>query len=207
MTRSRRVVRVGFVILAVLCGSGAGMWADLRNGGFEEQGAYWSSGPPGFVGFDQVEFFDPSPSYAAVLEESQPGNDTYLEQTFQLEPGETTLRFDYRLDVTGPGLPETDYLRVSLDGHVGGVDSTSGLRQSDNFRQGTWSGDILGFLEGPDFTLRFILVGESDNITTTVAIDNVSCAVVPVPGAILLGAVGLSCAAWRLRRGARRSGL
>jgi hypothetical protein len=49
-------------------------------------------------------------------------------------------------------------------------------------------------------TVRLVDLNHTDFGGNDFAIDDISMTVVPVPGALVLGAVGLSCAGWRLRR-------
>jgi len=44
------------------------------------------------------------------------------------------------------------------------------------------------------------LTNEPDGISTSVAIDNVQVSAVPVPGAVVLGSLGVGFAGWMLRR-------
>lgn len=62
--------------------------------------------------------------------------------------------------------------------------------------------DLFGLgLDGLDAALYFDLIGSDDGFLTSVSIDNVQVSVIPVPGALLLGSIGVGLVGWLRRRG------
>jgi hypothetical protein len=200
MREPTAVRRAAVVALAILLSSATSAWAALTNGDFEAGGAFWTV-ISGTVLFSIDEGAPPGDGVATMLE-----NDLYVagaslssfEQTFTVEPGDAILSFDYALTLEGSGGPETDYLKVSVNGVVYDVASTEGAEYAGDFLAGSWSHPVSGGAA----TLAFLLIGEEDVFRTFVAIDNVACtgAAVPGPGAAVLVAIGLSCIASRRRR-------
>lgn len=192
----------------------------VQNGDFSEpDGAHWTQLVAGYL----VDFT--SPPGVAVLRESDDynydrnGNPladggfslTGTKQEFTLAQAATVaLGFTFGLTVTAPS--ETDFFDVLLDDHIVFSKSTSGLVPapggSVSFTASPHESQALD--AGPHW-LVLRLVGENDflidingqptdPLLTTVSVDDVTCAVVPLPGAALLGMIGLSYSGWRLRR-------
>lgn len=191
------------VLLAVLLGLTVSARADLSNGDFELGGTDWT--PEG-----DVFFWKDIPDYpgngTAVLWENLDYGETdadgdfdcsSISQGFSRLATETELHFDFTM--TGPDT-ETDYFQLVLNDVPFLIASTAMPALNDGNRHHVVQ-DISGLGIADLHTLMFRLKGYDDNdVTTTVEIDNVQLSVVPVPGAFLLGCLGLSCAGWRLRR-------
>ncbi|MCU0916713.1 MAG: hypothetical protein MUC88_19455 [Planctomycetes bacterium] len=132
---------------------------------------------------------------------------TGIEQSFGLPvAGSAVLSFDFWLEGHSD---ETDYFVVQLNGTPIEIASTStgdSWRVDSGYellaRPGEWYRATLGFSASPLNTLQFQLVGKDEgevpDAQATVHVDNVS--VVPVPGTLLLGVVGLGAAGCQLRR-------
>jgi len=95
--------------------------------------------------------------------------------------------------ISNPGYNDFFYMD-----HTGGVETV-----------GTFDGthvalDVSAF-RGLDAYLVFDLLASDDGMTTTVSVDNVNVSVVPLPGALLLGLVGMSAAAGFCHKFGRRN--
>lgn len=199
MIKAWNVSWIGAAVLVVIVGSVASVRADLSNGDFESGDAPW-------VVLNDDAFIDPEPgnpsNHLAVLLENEmhPLDDaggsynlTGISQSFSHTPGEALLHFDYKILTE---ISETDHFQVWL-GAVLYLDvPTDDFDLADgNVHHGTLN---VSLLAGND--LEFRLKGYNDGNSTVVEIDNVCIAPVPVPGAVLLGALGLGSAGHRLRR-------
>ncbi len=212
------------LMVAVLLGA-TSVRADLtppQNGAFSQpDGAHWTQlldGSP--VDFTLV------PGAAFLREKSNEDYDydrngtpltgggfnlTGIKQEFTLTQAATVaVGFTFELTVTAP--TETDYFDVLFDNDIVFSQSTSGLVPTPGPGGITFtaSPQESRFLEAGSHWLTLRLVGEDDWIMdgttklypllTTVTVDDVTCSVVPLPGAALLGTLGLSYSAWRLQR-------
>jgi len=174
--------------------------ADLTNGDFSADisilGNGWDmiAGPVNWSVDVPAAFFWPDGAAA---------NST-ISQMITVDRAFPWLSFDVLME-TG-GHPETDVFTASLDG----VDMYR-LSSSDVIGMGlssfaeTWTCYVPACIGpiGPDpveVTLEFNLAHNNspDDPETTVLLDNVT--LTPVPGAFLLGSLGLGIAGWRLRR-------
>ncbi len=145
-----------------------------------------------------------------------------LTQPISLPAGQYRLAFEYVFYTYGggSGLYESDTFNIVLnDGHsdvmTQQVQTDTGASMSSGFYDDlhadkanpyTW----LFSLASPEPSLilefqldrdRFMPNVETDLGLVDVDLSEVGVSAVPAPGAALLGAVGLSCAGWRLRRG------
>jgi hypothetical protein len=139
------------------------------------------------------------------------GTNLSLEQRIsQLDPGAYRLSFNFVLYSTGAGTPESDFFDVLLNGSVQTVADNSGKGSAswylvDSFETTPYSLTFtLGHTES-DFDLGFRLYRDAPcEVDTTVTLNHVElspvAASVPIPGAAVLGAIGLSLAGWRLKR-------
>lgn len=137
-----------------------------------------------------------------------------LSQPFTLDPLSLTLSFDREMESFVPG--ETDTFTASLlDSSDNPLVSYSGETyfyslnsQSPPIEEtatgvtvtgNTVSLDVSSWA-GDDVKLLFALEHEYDDQFTSVLVDNVSVSLVPVPGAFVLGSLGLCFAGWRFRK-------
>jgi hypothetical protein len=156
----------------------------------------------------------------ALFQEDAASLSSTLTQTFNLPAGSQTLSFELLMTSESDGGPPTfvswpDTFTASLldpitldplifnPGYTEFyyLDNTS-LEQT----VGTVSGNIVTLdvssLAGKDVLLSFDLWGSDDGMSTIVKLDNVTVSgltVVPAPGALLLGSIGVSLIGW-LRR-------
>lgn len=201
----KRPMWVCLLVLSTVLWACTSAQADLVNGDFSD----------GLNSWDAWGLVEPEGGQAVFYE----GDDySMLEQVFTIPSLALTLSFDIQFtrvaDNTSGGLP--DAFAVSLldpdtfeplvsnagysefyyweadgeDEYVETVASVSGV---------TVSLDISG-LRGLEALVAFDLLGGSDGYATTAYLDNVTISVVPVPGAFLLGMMGLSFAGIRYRR-------
>jgi len=208
----------------VLCGSTA--TADLLNGGFEtgdltgwySQGAVqavqWEFSRD-FLGLTQAPasgFWDPTQgSYFASLwsqeEDFFPHTDSILQQTFTTPAWITKgwqLQFDYFYDFGDvQGYWATAHVNImdSLGNSVWFMSindpgAGTGLADDQNI---DWTTMSVWLPSAGTYTIEFHMndhpLGGFESI---LGVDNMQ--VVPVPGAFLLGAIGLGFANWRLRK-------
>lgn len=212
MMKSWMTRRIAVVFTALLIPT-ATVYADvcIQNGDFEilvpdGSAENWESSESG--GLPDVAYF----SYAgqgnvAHLFESfdlethpdfaEPVSFAMLSQSFDVPIGvPIELSFQYRYPFDP--LAETDLFWAFLDGDSDPffTADTSMGPQVDDFRTFTHTFSS----SQTQRTLTFQLTGEDDGFESYLEIDDVTCAVVPVPGAAVLGSLGLSYAGWRLRR-------
>jgi hypothetical protein len=203
-------------ILAVLFLAVESVQADLINGGFETGDLTgWTSTVPfgasaAAVG-SHTEDAGPLPnttwaptegSFFALLETDGPGNWCTLEQSFSGVAGDV-VSFDYFFD-WGDLHPFNDQCYGEL------LDAT-GAQEHEFFRWGQdgtpmvanhsnvgWSSESYALAADGDYTLKFGIANCLDSINDSYM--GIDAAVVPVPGAVLLGMLGLSVAGIKLRK-------
>jgi hypothetical protein len=90
--------------------------------------------------------------------------------------------------VSNPGVGVTDFYYLDNTGYEETVATVSGNKVIL---------DVSGF-RGLDALLSFDLWASADGMTTTVNLDNVNITVIPAPGALLLGLIGMGTVGlWR----------
>ena len=161
--------------------------ADLVNGDFS------SDLSVGWTVAGGVERWDEAARFYGD-EDGEGYDHSTLTQVFTLDPLSLILSFDV-LMTTGGG--ETDYFTASLDG------TTFYTRGSDfggeTFAE-TFTYDVSS-LAGTTVELAFDLEHDyTDGYITVVSLDNVAVSLIPTPGAVLLGSIGLSFSGWLLRK-------
>ncbi len=217
MTRTRITFHTTIGALVVFLCAAVPVPADLINGDFAAGGASWTVSDSSTVSFSSgVAVLDESPDYSIIDGQypSEPVSYTSIQQEFSFMPeGQAALQFDFWLKGFSG---ESDYFEVVFNGARIPVAST---READRWRTDAgyeWLGDNYQGL-GSDWwrarlpvsvlasnTLLFRLVGEEESAgdpsgwEAQVTLDNVS--VVPVPGAVVLGSMGLALAGWFCRR-------
>lgn len=162
----------------VTTGTGAGPvdWVD------------WSIEPP-------AAFFLPDPDGVA--------NNSTLSQIITVEPGFSVLSFYVLMEVGGmPEGPETDRFTALLGGvELYSLDSSDLYDAGVSSFEGTITRNVPSIFIGTGpVMLEFSLAHDNDinDPETTVVLDSVT--LVPVPGAFVLGSLGLGLAGWRLRK-------
>ena len=190
--------------------------ADLVNGEFINNLNPWIVAPDGPVMWVD-EDLDGDGGAFFIQDAAGVLSDSTLSQGFQLDPLSLTLSFDFLMDVvwTNGNGGETDTFTVSLlDASDAPLINVSGQQYFYSFNSNytedlatgvvvtgnTVSLDVSG-LVSQDVTLKFNLHHEyGDSQDTTVLLDNVAVSVIPAPGAVLLGSIGLSLSGWKLRK-------
>lgn len=180
------------VLLAVcllVLGSTQPLLADITNGDFSDGLSGWTTS-------------DKNPAYQfgarAVLtvddkQEPPDSNSTLSQDGIELESWDKWLSFDFEME--GEGGAETDKFTASFGGTYLGTWEAPAILQTVSFNLADWD-------PGP-YELVFKLKNDPDGISTSVVIDNVRLSPVPVPGAVVLGSLGVGFAGWMLRRRAR----
>jgi len=143
-------------------------------------------------------------SYFALLKTDGPGSLTRLYQTFTV-PAHFTLTFDYFWD-SGDWVPFNDSATGMLlmgAGTGGPIVSTlfSNSINTDpaNYWGTPWTSVSYQFATGGTYTILIEVSNGLDSILDSyVGIDNFE--VIPVPGAILLGGIGIGLVGWLRRR-------
>jgi hypothetical protein len=164
----------------------------------------------GFSGIARTDSADFERCMYFGIGDACPGGTTLtLEQKVSLVPGEYRLCFNFTFNTNGgQGVYESDAFRVLLNGSKEMVVTDHGEAAGFgvDFVDQT-APYCLTFVLGhpePEFNLGFQLDRDRlmPDVTTIVTLDNVdlSAVAVPVPGAAVLGAIGLSIAGWRLKR-------
>lgn len=207
-------------IAVVLCGSTA--TASMLNGGFETgdltgwtyTGATqattdeysrdpWVPQPVPATGF-----WDPAGGnyFASLWSTDYTTFASTLTQTFTVNPGPgLAVEFDYFYDFGDLALPGwEDPARIYVVDGLGNsiFDMTindpgagTGLGDDENI---DWTAVSVALPSAGTYTLGFEISDPSFAFESILGVDNVQ--VVPVPGAFLLGAIGLGFTNWRLRR-------
>ena len=183
--------------------------ADITNGDFSAGLTGWTTAGPVSDGGGYA-LFEEDPLFGV----------TSLEQEITIPAQALSLSFDYGLFSTPDGtsgypLPDrfsaylldavtrnpllsrpglTDYFFEDRRG-FGAFDSTI-----VTVAGGTVTLDLTSIAAGTDALVTFDLLGGDDGFATQATVDNVSVSLIPVPGAALLGVVGLASAGYRLRR-------
>jgi hypothetical protein len=205
------------VFVLVVFSTGVSL-ADISNGSFEAGLTGWSYTNE-YVGtvtehynggsVEEVTEWEPTDgSYYALLTDGSQNAHIQLYQTFTASAGDV-LTFDYFWD-SGDYSPYTDTgTGKLLLGGVGGTLVESFFSESvtghPNYWGSAWTQDSYTFLNTDTYTLLIETWNGGDSgLPSFVGIDNVAFnainPVVPVPGAFLLGMLGLSAAGLRLRR-------
>lgn len=156
----------------------------------------------------------------ALLTEDPTFWQTSLTQQIVVPPETLSLSFEYELLSTPDGTsgyPVPDWFTASLlDPSTNApILNTSGVTDYFYQARGGYPDfdpsivsllgnrvtlDLSSVAAGTDALLAFDLWGGDDGFATSVAIDNVEFTVVPLPGAVLLGTVGLALADYLRRR-------
>ncbi len=205
MTRVSNVSWMSAVALTIVLGLTASVRADLFNGDFEAGESPWDFSDNAFIGDDLADPIPPV-NQLAILEESSDytAGDSLVTvfQEFSHAGGAAQLHFDFRILTEGEEMQETDQFQVWLNSAL-----LLDVASTDDPADGAVHHQVLDvtlLASPPDNVLEFRLVGDDDEISTTVEIDNVCIAPVPLPGAALLGVLGLGMAGRRLGRPVQR---
>ena len=174
--------------------------ADLVNGDFSEDftgntdpalGWAVTTGPVDWADWSvdaPAAFFRPDGAAASST----------LRQWITVDPGFSMLSFDVLMETEFVDY-ETDVFTAFLDTMELYTLSSSDLISDDVSQfEDTVICDVSSFVGLGSFELVFNLAHDNTDGETTVLLDNV--ALVPVPGAVVLGGLGLSLAGWRLRK-------
>ncbi|MHC4351496.1 MAG: hypothetical protein ACYTE3_08835 [Planctomycetota bacterium] len=210
-------------VAVVLCGSTAR--ADLANGGFENGLTGWSAVGAtqavqwefsrDFLGLPQAPasgFWDPTQGnyFASLWSQAVvmgPPSPSLLGQQFTTPTwtgSNTRVQFDYFYDfgdVQGfeaqASISIVDGLGNSIfDMTINNPFMGTGLADDQNI---DWTTMSVWLPSAGTYTLQFAMWGHPlGGFESILGVDNVQ--VVPVPGAVLLGAIGLGFANWRMRR-------
>ena len=178
--------------------------ADLYNGDFSENLDGWT------VDEGVVDWSSPGVAKFSPDNDNEPIYST-LSQQFELNELALTLSFDFVMNVVGPPNGESDiFMALLLDEAESPVSPMDPAEEKWHFYEmeasdeGSFSGmytlDVWD-LRGQEVELIFSLKHDyGDFLETTVLLDKVSVSLVPAPGAVLLGSIGLSCVGWKLRK-------
>jgi len=180
--------------------------ADLVNGQFTSDLSEWIVDPEDSVLWEDgaAQFLQDDPENLLLYSNST------LSQEFTLNSQSLILSFYFKMNLEeitddGNGEAETDIFTATLGG------TTFYTRSSDDFFddeglllfeefEKTVTHDVSGLTPGL-VNLVFELEHDyDDDWMTTVLLDHVEISVIPVPGAVLLGAIGLAFSSWKLRR-------
>ena len=204
---SKFVVAAGIVCL--LLSAESALADPLKNGDFESGLSEWTVAPDGSVVPDSgaALFLPDNP------DNTSPYSNSTLFQEFTLDHQSLILSFEMDMYTSGTG--ETDTFTATLldldnmGNPIGSVSSGShfySLNSSGDEDKATGVSVIgntvslcVSSWANSNVKLVFNLQHDySDDLWTTVLLDNV--ALVPVPGAVLLGSIGLAYSGLRLRR-------
>ena len=177
----------------------------ITNGDFSQDSLGWTlSENNAFVGSD-------TPTGGNVRGVLLSENDdsysvSYLYQNnIEIPLGATQLLFDFTMNKTIPETGDTDYFKAMFGIDFDDTTTPPSLNVLRSFSKSThdFSGttdsgtgilDLAGLSSGP-YTLYFQLENNPDGFITSVLIDNVRFAPVPVPSAFLLAVIGMFSAA------------
>lgn len=212
---------VVFVLgIVVLCGSTAN--AQLINGGFESGLADWTVGAGGNVSaiaWDYARGWNPEPSAGWLPQQGALFASLWTDDGS--DPVTSTLSQDFTVGLVGDRLSFaaffdngewdaffSDIAKAELLDSGGGVVHTFFEYDTATMFDATlmdvdvpWTAHSYVFTATGDYTLMFTASGDPlGGFESILGVDNVDYTVVPVPGAVLLGAIGLGFANWRLRR-------
>lgn len=194
------------VSVAVLFCLAMPVQADITNGGFEAGLTGWSSaGTVSATTFEMARDLVPTPdwlptqgSYFASLwsTDSAGSNASAMSQTFFANAGDV-LSFDSFFDFGDFAPPlgayDTAQAVVAWDGVAPRVFefNTPGHELGD-FANVGWNSYSFVLPETGGYTLTFSIADGNGVFESILGVDNVKVTAVPAPGAILLGAIGLS---------------
>ena len=198
----------------VSCLLGAVMAVPTASAGLSLQNGDFSSGLTAWT----VEYGSVTDGGGFALFQEDPAFLTStLSQQFTIPAGATQLSFDVLMSAA-PGGDTDPFVApdaftasllnpLTLDPLVFNsgysdffyMDNTGGLETIAAVSGSMVALDVSG-LAGLDAYLVFNLVAGEDGMTTTVNLDNVNVSVVPLPGALLLGLLGITSAAGLLHR-------
>lgn len=211
--------------LAVVCALAVWMMlapsaqAGVTNGSFESGDLTgWSSIVPAGASIDVVtSHSDPTGTgttswtatdgaYFALLKTDGPGSLTRLYQSFAMTP-EYPLTFDYFWDSRdfkpfGDTAELSVYSGIGLEGPLVSTVELGCVNTDPQDYYGTaWETWSLSVASAGMYTVVFEVRNSLDSIKDSyVGIDNVRLDVIPEPGAILLGGIGIGLVGWLRRR-------
>lgn len=193
--------------------------AGVTNGSFETGDLTgWSSTVPAGASIDVVTVHsDPTGtgttswgptdgSYFALLKGGEAGGVTQLYQSYDFTP-QTTLTFDYFWD-SRDSKPSDDtasmsiYSGIGLEGPFVAEFTLGSVTNDPQDLWGTpWNSVSLWLATAGVYTVAFEIRNDWEGINDSyLGIDNVRLNVIPEPGAILLGGLGVGLVGWLRRR-------
>ena len=96
-----------------------------------------------------------------------------------------------------PGIDEFFYID---SGYLDDPTDPNVMKTVGAFDGKTVTLDVSGFKANQDAYLLFNLYTEDEGLVTTIELDNVNISLIPAPGALVLGGIGLGCVTWLRRR-------
>lgn len=207
----RHTKRIGWVIVAVIALASTGAWAGpLFSDDFESGLSLWTGKYDG--AHNGAIVVDPLDSENNVLTfgATNSGGDIFTVASFDLTPGQLyAVSFDYLGQVNQIPGGSGGFAGLSADypgSHLWyyGTNTTSGANPI-LVDDGQWHHYTYEFVAPLSIGSSVHLMFEDYNfggrgVAEDAYFDNVSIATVPVPGAALLGSIGLSLAAYLRRR-------